>query len=239
MKKILLYSGGMDSWLIDKIWKPDIKLYVNMHTRYSDMEIKKLEDDKNVQIFDFPLGMWERPEAIIPLRNLYLVMVACNITGDEDVEICLGATKGDRVLDKSYTFVNKTNDLLNYLYQPQHWIPKGKKIKVNIDFKDKTKTDLIKMFVNSGGDIKEAFKKSFSCYNPIDGHECWSCKPCFRKFVAFDLNGYSFTDNQIKTAVNYINKEILPDILSGTYGRGEQEENDIKNIVNKYKDYIS
>lgn len=21
-KKILLYSGGMDSWLIDKIWKP-------------------------------------------------------------------------------------------------------------------------------------------------------------------------------------------------------------------------
>lgn len=27
-KKVLLYSGGMDSWLIDKIWKPDVKLYV-------------------------------------------------------------------------------------------------------------------------------------------------------------------------------------------------------------------
>lgn len=25
-KKVLLYSGGMDSWLIDKIWKPDVKL---------------------------------------------------------------------------------------------------------------------------------------------------------------------------------------------------------------------
>lgn len=23
-KKVLLYSGGMDSWLIDKIWKPDV-----------------------------------------------------------------------------------------------------------------------------------------------------------------------------------------------------------------------
>jgi len=239
MKKVLLYSGGMDSWLIDKIWKPDIKLYVNMHTRYSENEIKKIvSDGGDVELVDFPLGMWERPDAIIPLRNLYLVMVACNITGDEDVEICLGATKGDRVLDKSYEFVKKTNDLLNFLYQPQHWIPKGKKVRVNIDFKDKTKKDLIKMFVDNGGDIKEAFTKSFSCYNPIDGHECWKCKPCFRKFVSFDLNGYKFNDSQIKTAVNYINKEIMPDILKGTYGRGEQEETDIKNIVSKYSNYL-
>ena len=34
-KKVLLYSGGMDSWLIDKLWKPDIRLYVDMNTRYS------------------------------------------------------------------------------------------------------------------------------------------------------------------------------------------------------------
>ena len=39
-KKVLLYSGGMDSWLIDKIWKPDVKLYVDMGTKYSQPQIR-------------------------------------------------------------------------------------------------------------------------------------------------------------------------------------------------------
>ena len=47
MKKVLLYSGGMDSWLIDKIWQPDKKIYINMHTRYSEQEIKKIKALKN------------------------------------------------------------------------------------------------------------------------------------------------------------------------------------------------
>ena len=46
-KKVLLYSGGTDSWLIDKIWKPDVKLYIDIHGRYSEFE-KKLLEGKNV-----------------------------------------------------------------------------------------------------------------------------------------------------------------------------------------------
>ena len=69
MKKILLYSGGSDSWLIDKLWRPDEKVYVDMKTRYSSDEIKKL--DKRVNIIEFPLGKYERDDAIIQLRNLY------------------------------------------------------------------------------------------------------------------------------------------------------------------------
>lgn len=240
MKKVLLYSGGMDSWLIDKIWKPDLKVYVNMHTKYSNEEIQKIQSQRDdVQIVDFPLGQWERPDSIIPLRNLYLVMVICNITGDEDVDICLGATAGDRVLDKSYDFVTKTNDLLNYLYQSQWWIPDGKKVNVNIDFKDKTKEDLLAMYVEQGGNLDEAFNKSFSCYNPTeDGHECWQCKPCFRKFVAFDSVGYNFSEDVLHTVIPFINKAIVPKILKGTYGRGKKEEQAILDCVNKYKEYI-
>ena len=244
MKKVLLYSGGMDSWLIDKIWKPDLKVYVNMHTRYSEEEIKKITDQRDdVQIVDFPLGQWERPDAIIPLRNLYLVMVICNITGNEDVDICLGATAGDRVLDKSYDFVTKTNDLLNYLYQPQWWIPDGKKINVNIDFKDKTKEDLLQMFVDQGGNLEDAFNCSFSCYSPTDdGHECWCrdtlCKPCSRKFISFDAVGFKFPDDVIKNVVTRLDKEIVPKILSGEYGRAKKEEDLIINTVNKYREFI-
>lgn len=240
MKKVLLYSGGMDSWLIDKLWKPDKRVYVNMHTRYSEEEIKKIKAQRNdVEIIDFPLGQWERPDAIIPLRNLYLVMVICNITGSEDVDICLGATAGDRVLDKSYDFVAKATELLNYLYQPQWWIPEGKKVNVNINFKNKTKEDLLQMFVEQGGNLEDAFNCSFSCYDPTDdGEVCWSCKPCFRKFVAFESVGYNFSEDVLKKVIPYINTNIIPSIKAGTYGRGAKEEKAILDCVEKYKQYI-
>ena len=235
MKKVLLYSGGMDSWLISKIWKPDKKVYVNMHTKYSNQEIDKIKkNNDDVIIVDFPLGQWERDDAIIPLRNLYLLMVICNITKDEDVEICLGATAGDRVLDKSPEFVKKANDILNYLYQPQHWIPNGKKIVINIDFKNKTKTQLLSKFIEDGGDIEEAFDKSFSCYNPNNGLECWECKPCFRKFVSFALNGKQFPAEVSKKVIAYIKREIEPQILNGTYGRAE-EEKEILQVLKMYE----
>lgn len=235
MKKVLLYSGGMDSWLMSKLWKPDIKLYVDMKTRYSENELARIRKEPNVQVVEFPLGQWEREDAIIPLRNLYLAMVACNVTGSEDVEILIGATAGDRVLDKSPAFVAKATDLLSYLYTPQHWIPEGKKVKVCIDYKQYTKTDLLKMFKEQGGDLEEAFTRSFSCYDPVDGHECWHCKPCFRKFTAFSEAGYEFSDDVARTVCSYIKTDILPDIEAGTYGRGEKEEHDIVDVYNKYK----
>ena len=27
MKKVQLYSGGLDSYIISRLWKPDVKLY--------------------------------------------------------------------------------------------------------------------------------------------------------------------------------------------------------------------
>lgn len=238
MQKILLYSGGMDSYLIDKLWKPDRRIYVDMHTRYSKQEIdciKKRRDD--VEFVDFPLGQWEREDKIIPLRNLYLPMVICNITGNEDVDICLGATNSDRVLDKSQEYVEKATDLLNYLYQPQWWIPNGKKVRVNIDFKKYTKEDLLKMYMEQGGDLDKAYNESFSCYEPDEeGNVCHRCKPCFRKFVAFASVGYRFPEEVLRKTIPYIGKEIIPQIESGKYGR-PTEESYIVDIYNKFKEY--
>lgn len=238
MTKVLLYSGGMDSWLMSKLWNPDIKLYVDMKTRYSENELQRVRKEPDVTVVEFPLSQWERDDAIIPLRNLYLAMVACNVTYGDDVEILIGATAGDRVLDKSQEYVDKATDILSYLYSSQHWIPKGKKVKVCIDYKKYTKTDLLNMFKAQGGDLEEAFTRSFSCYSPVNGHECWQCKPCFRKFTAFAQAGYEFPDNIALTACKYIEDEILPSIKAGTYGRGKKEERDIVDAYNKYKHLI-
>ena len=149
-KKVLLYSGGMDSWLISQIWKPDVLLYVNINGRYNKQEMSHLPEDVVIENLD--LSKWERPDKIIPLRNLYLIMLASNY-GDK---ICLGATAGDRVLDKSFTFAEKTTDLLRYLYSPQWWNPTQRDIEVCLDFKDKTKTEILQMYLDQGGSIEKA-----------------------------------------------------------------------------------
>lgn len=227
-KKVLLYSGGMDSWLIRQIWKPDISLYVDMNTRYSQEEISRLPSDVIVERLD--LSKWERPDAIIPLRNLYLLALATNYGN----HICIGATAGDRVLDKSFEFRDRLQDLLNYLYQKQHWTEE-RKIQLCFDFKNWTKTKLLREYLNRGGSIEKAFHSSFSCYNPNNGRECWECKPCFRKFIAFALNGMVFPDDVSYRVLNYIEREILPSIKSGTYGRGQEEENEILQVLTMYE----
>lgn len=226
-KKVLLYSGGMDSWLIDKIWKPDVKLYVDMGTKYSQEEIKRLPSDVIVEKLD--LSTWEREDKIIPLRNMFLIGIATNYGN----EICLGATAGDRVLDKSPIFADMYEQLLNYLYQKQHWTEE-RKIRINLDFKKYTKAQLVRIYKEQRGDIEDAFASSFSCYSPEDGKECWKCKPCFRKFIAFALNGYPFSKAIIDANLAYIKREILPLIESGCYGR-KQEEEEIMKVLTIYK----
>ena len=237
MKKILLYSGGMDSWLMNKLWKPDILVYVNLHGRYNAQEISHLP--KNCQILDFDLSKYERPDKIIPLRNLFLVMLAViNYADEEGASVLIGAGKGDRVLDKSPEFAEKASDLLTYLYQSQWWNPIAKKINVCLDYKHLTKTELLQKFIDEGGSIQEAWEKSFSCYEPDeDGNVCYACKPCFRKAAAFFECGFRDFEPEAKTKLfNYIGKEIMPQIEAGTYGRGEKEEETIKDFYNWLKE---
>ena len=229
MKKVLLYSGGMDSWLISKLWNPDVLLYVDMCTKYSKAEIARLPKDVIIEKLD--LSRWERPDAIIPLRNLYLIMIATNY-GDE---ICLGATAGDRVLDKSFEFAEKASDLLSFLYSKQHWTEE-RNIKINLDFKNLTKKELLIKYLNQGGSLAEAANGSFSCYEPtLDESgcwsECWQCKPCFRKYVSFKILGYDFGAKVDKLVKEYLDTEIIPSILAGNYGRADEE----KDILEVYE----
>lgn len=246
LTKVLLFSGGSDSVLNYYLTNPDYLVYINIHGKYSEEEIKKIKSGKfadKVKIIDFPfLGNYERKsDAIIPLRNLYLPMIICNEFPAEeygDLQIILNAGKGDRVLDKSPEFAQKTSELLSYLYSPQHWIPEGRKVIIDISSKQYTKTELLKKVIDLGYDVNELLHDSFSCYDPIQGEECMCrngiCKPCFRKYVSFKLNGATFTEEQDISVCEAIKAEILPEIEKGTYGRGD-EEKEILEVLKIYE----
>ena len=185
MKKVLLFSGGLDSWLIDKLWKPDVKLYIDTGSLGSKSEIKKLGPDVIVEKLD--ISRFELPERnyLLPLRNLYFCMMAMNY-GDT---ICLGATASSINLDKNETFCKLASELLSYL-SPQVY-KEYRDIKVVVPFKGFSKTDLLRMYKEQGGSLEEAFNATSSCYDPTSvGTACNKCSSCLKKLEAFRANGY-------------------------------------------------
>lgn len=238
MKKVLLYSGGMDSWLIDKLWKPDVKLYVDMDTRYSVQERNKLDYSVS-QLHGFNLGQFERWDAIIPLRNAFLIELAIlsQMNNDEDLVIGLGSMDGDRCLDQNPKFAKLIEKLVNHLYEPQSWTP-GKKIKIELPFKDHTKKELLLEYIKQGGDVKKAWEESLSCYNPQGELEepCWRCKPCVRKWFAFEAAGFQ-TDKTIRDKVlsSPAAFDIIVRMQKGQRVRSSKEDKDIRMVLEKYK----
>lgn len=205
MTKVLLYSGGMDSWLIDKLWKPDKKIYIDIKGSYSNTEIKKLPND--VQIIEFPLGRFEQENKFVPLRNLYFLMLASNF-GEE---ICLGATAGDwGSKDKTPEFFEKAEEMLNFLWQKQSKVEKTKTIKIETKYLYKYKNELLEEYLQEGGNLEELYKDSFSCFNPINEKPCLNCKPCFRKYVCLSYYGYQFSKEERKKMYDFIRSEIVP-----------------------------
>lgn len=223
MKKVLLYSGGLDSWLINKLWKPDLRLYVNINGDYSREEIRRLP--KDVEVLDFPLlGKYEMDNKFVPMRNLYFLMLASNY-GDE---ICLGATAGDwGNMDKTPVFLDNAEEIINYLLSDKKV---KRKISICRDFINTPKSKLIEQYLSNGGNIETLKTKTFSCYTPIRGEACLSCYPCFRKFALLLAYGAAYEKEERIKMWNYVKKYIIPTKEQGGYqgtyytNRGEESK---------------
>ena len=122
-KSVLLYSGGMDSLMINALLKPDILLNVNMNSTYDARERKTFPDlvsEFEELIYldkELDLGIYERDDAIVPNRNAHLVLLASHY-GET---IWLGSVGGDRSFDKDQAFYGHMETLLNHMWQEQHW----------------------------------------------------------------------------------------------------------------------
>lgn len=198
MKKVLMYSGGMDSWLIDKLWKPDVKVFVDVGTSSSYAERVRLPEDVKVHKLD--LSAWERKgqNYFLPLRNLFLVAIGSyygNI-------ICLGATGSSTHYDKSTEFAHSAGRLLSFLWS-EDMGPAPHPVQIEMPYASYTKPELLNMYAQAGGDLHTAFKETFSCYNPtLRGEPCWSCTSCLKKAQAFVAVGYGVPDyilNKLET----------------------------------------
>jgi len=233
-KSVLLFSGGMDSLIMNKLLNPDILLVIPHGNKYQKEEIKcirKLIDKKiidgNKVIFDrsLSLGKFERDDAIIPNRNLYFITLATHY-GEI---IYLGSVYGDRSLDKSKVFFKKCRKLFNYLFQEQHWC-ENRKFKILAPYKNLTKTELIKKYLKAGFYINDLLE-SYSCYAGSK-KPCGVCKPCFRKWVSLENNNIDTKDYFKKKpyTAKWL-KDILPLVKRGKY-RGREDKEILRALNN-------
>jgi 7-cyano-7-deazaguanine synthase len=191
-KKVLLFSSGMDSYIINELEKPDVLVFVDNKSNYSALEmsyLKSLGHENLVFVEDFiNLSSIELDNMIMPARNLFLVTIA-SYFGEE---IILGATAGDRSTDKDLKFADLMSQTLSHIYAPSHWCSKGD-IHVNLKYKSWTKqmlvAEMVRVNLEKGIPMEQTVHRlvndSFSCYFPTkqDG-QCNKCKPDVRKFLA-------------------------------------------------------
>ncbi|MGM9543552.1 MAG: 7-cyano-7-deazaguanine synthase [Romboutsia timonensis] len=212
MKKVLLYSGGTDSWLIDKIAKPDVKLYFDIGTDSCKGEIKRLGKDVIIDKTLSGLSELEKKDGsfIVPLRNLYFIARATSY-GDH---IILGTNKTDAHNDKTLEFAEKTQDLLNYYYGPsKDGLSEIKDIVVDFSYKKYDKADLVRIYLENGGTVEEYLNESFSCYTPVEKEngeivECHNCKPCFNKMMALYRNNVEFPKGYLHDFIPFLENKV-------------------------------
>lgn len=188
-KKVLLFSGGLDSTIAYFLLKPDILLYIKTGSRYEKVELrnlKKLEKKigKKVKVIDMSwLGKFEQKNAHIPLRNLFFILTAC-LYGDV---VYLISLKGETSKDKNEKFRKQTEKLVNYLLNDVMDL-KRKKVKIIFPFRDWTKTEILGLYLNQGGDWELLKNYTISCYKGSK-KPCGKCMACIRRWVAETLNG--------------------------------------------------
>ena len=200
--RVLLFSGGLDSFIAYHYLGNHIKtVYFNTGIKYSDEEERVIRHLIPDTIIDHSLKLKSREikgsdTAFIPMRNLHLAMLACKY-GDE---IIIAGLKDDAVNDKNPQIFEKMSAILSELNE--------RKIVVRSPFWEMTKADIVKWYLDGGGNQHDLLK-TISCYDPVGTDYCGKCKCCFRKWVALWVNGIKLEFHNVELVRTYYEKAKL------------------------------
>lgn len=186
MTTVLLYSGGMDSFIADHLWQPDVRVYAALGHRYQQQELLTIHrSGVQVHVDDrLFLGDLELPNAIIPLRNLYLFAIGTH----HGRTVGLGALATEVNADKSEAFRQQAQQVLATCYAESYWSD-GEPPSLVYPLANHSKADAVAAYLKTGGDGDRLVAHTRSCY---DGHSrlpCGHCSACLKRHIALTLNG--------------------------------------------------
>lgn len=242
-KIVILYSGGLDSFILKKyaeIKEPqaEIKLIYFKHGCDSEQsELNNLTPDVEVRTIDW-LNKGIRPVAkksdtiagpiYIPGRNLiFSALAACQELPDE---IWLGTLideYNEQATDKNQTFIDKTQEVLNYVLSP--FI---NEVKIKFPFVDEKFTKLQSIqWVLDHGVTKDELRQSISCWNH-KGTNCGKCKQCFKRELIFRL--LDIKDDYLQDPIDSESGKKFINFYKDVYNEGKANEDEL-NVYNMIK----
>jgi 7-cyano-7-deazaguanine synthase len=176
---ILLFSGGIDSFVAYHYLGRPQTVYFDLGTPYTQKEIKVIQELIPETIIDNSLNLGSRQigdKAYVPFRNLYLAMLAVKY----DDTIVIAGVKDDDVSDKNEPIFEKFSELLSEL--------EGREINIISPFWVMTKEDVVEWYLENHPN-DDLLLKTVSCYSKEDTNYCGMCPSCFRKWCALKANG--------------------------------------------------
>ena len=181
MKKVNLFSGGLDSFIVAKLFAPDVNLYIDVGESYSEKQLALL-DTLPVENVITRAGPWlqefvSADGVYLRHRNALFILLAAYY-GDE---ILVGSTVGDAYPDKSVDFRQAMENALNVSYGMDIYV-------VSSPLANMTKNEVVALYRKTGMPMSDLDKTS-SCYHPTE-HECMECGSCLRRLVAFAMSGH-------------------------------------------------
>jgi len=226
MKKVvILYSGGLDSFVMWKIAEKegyDYKLvHFDIGQPYAKKEleaIKKLGEKVEIRKVDWInseeqiKGKKDNFSIFIPGRNLTLASLAASIYLPD--EVWLGALMGEihkDATDKNLTFLNETNKLFKYVFSPFERQPQ---VKFPLVDRKMGKFEEVKWLIDNGIPKEEILETS-SCLSGEEG-KCGTCMVCCRRHYIFKELGFSEklnkhpleNPNNVKMILKMIDNEL-------------------------------
>ena len=207
MKKfdsILLFSGGIDSFIAwHYLGKPQT-VYFDLKTKYSKKEIKVVQSLIPNTIIDDSLDFSKRERGInayVPFRNLLLAAQAVHYSDT----IIIAGIEDDNVSDKNPEAFLQFSNLLTSL--------ENRPIKILSPFWNFSKTEIVNWYLHTNHSITDLMG-TISCYSEAEENYCGKCPSCFRKWVSFTLNGIflpyynkALLDTYLQKAKNHVYTE--------------------------------
>lgn len=217
--EILLFSGGIDSFVAYHFLNKPKTLYFDLGTPYSEKELRVVQQLIPTTIIETCLDLGTRQigeNAYIPFRNLHIALLAARYSD----KIIIAGLKDDAVSDKNEQVFDKFSKLMSEM--------EGREIIVYSPFWRVTKEDVVRLYLDLGAP-REELLKTISCYSDEDTNYCGKCPSCFRKWCAFRANGIDIPFHNDVLMARYFS-----DARAGKYDKQRNEA-----IMREVKRYLT
>lgn len=232
MTNVLMYSGGMDSFIISRTMPIDVYVFVVLGNEDNARELDRFQADtylaeEKCYVVNMPaLAEYELDNKILPYRNHMLAMIGAQYGNN----IYFGFTGGDTTKDKDFVFKSQIEGMLNYFALDQHKVNHIEyPYTVEMPFKEHSKGQMVHEYSAKATSLmSDLWTVSRSCYAGTD-KECGLCRSCQRKYVALAVNGYldiwkKFENDPRPGLVEFLKE-------SETKGRFQTEMDEIKAAI--------